>query len=380
MRRAARTFALGVVATIAVVAMARATVAGDWEVEIHGGGLLPFSPSSGRATSPPRGDRFETVVPGLSSVRVSSWYYGSGGRLIAREETYIYSYVGTRVVQPLDPILSSAAIRWPTRGGAGVRVGRRLGRRLSAELAVEYGGHVPEFSEAARAHFEESRLDFETAWSRTVSALPGSQVTSEATIRDGTGHQLVATGVININLRTNDPPKWSRRPARRRFVTYLTLGAGIVSASGEEARATLVGRYRFASPAGASEGSYQETDTVTVRSSESFGTSIIGVVGLGWKKDLSRRWGVRVDARGYLGRNPTRVVLDARPSVTTSSPASALVVDSTIGAIQFVNDSAGTASGQRSSLSGPPLEGFETFRGTGLLWQINLTFGAYLRF
>jgi hypothetical protein len=103
-------------------------------------------------------------------------------------------------------------------------------------------------------------------------------------------------------------------------------------------------------------------------------------VGLGCKQDLSTRWGIRFDARAYLSRNPTRTVMDARPSVTTGSPASAIVASSTIGAIQFVNNSSGPYEGHQSSLSGPPIASFETFRGTGILTQINITLGVFLRF
>ena len=144
--------------------------------------------------------------------------------------------------------------------------------------------------------------------------------------------------------------------------------------------ATLVGRYRFTSSLGGSGAPFEETDTVTVRSSRTFGTTVVGIVGLGWKQDLSTRSGVRFDARAYLGRNPTRIVVDARPSVTTGSPASAFVAHSSAGAIQFVNNGSVMYGGQQSSLSGPALAGFETFTGTGILWQLSLTLGAFLRF
>jgi hypothetical protein len=158
------------------------------------------------------------------------------------------------------------------------------------------------------------------------------------------------------------------------------LGAGIVSTSGEEASATLAGGYRFASPAGEPEAPFDETDTVTVRSSGTFGTSFVGVVGVGWKQDLSARWGLRFDARAYLSGNPARIVLDARPSVTKGSPASAYVTNSAVGGIQFVNDSSGAFEGQQSSLSGPAIAGLETFSGTGILMQVNVTLGVFLRF
>jgi hypothetical protein len=374
--------ALALVAAIAVVAPAAAAGGGDWELEIHGGGLWTFTSSGGQATSPPAGETFPTVVPGVSSRRVSSWYYGDGGVLLRQTRSssatsggYTYQYAAQ--VGHVDPVLSSAAVGWPFGGVAGLRLGRHLGRRLTAEINVEYGPQAPGFSETARTGIENSRAAFETAW-RNV--LPGSSVTSVATVSEGTGHRLVATGVVNVNLVTGDAPQWSRRSPRKRFVSYLTFGAGVVSSGGEEASATLVGRYRFAAPAGESAAPFDETDTVTVRSSRTFGTTFVGVVGVGWKQDLSTRWGVRLDARAYLSENPTRVVLDAGPSVKTGSPASAFVTKSSIGAVQFINNGSGPYVGQQSSLSGPAIAGYETFRGTGIRVQLNVTLGVFLRF
>jgi hypothetical protein len=377
--------ALALAAAMAVVAPPGAAVAGDWEIEIYGGGLWTITSSSGQATSPPPGETFETVAPGVSSRRVTSWYYGDGGMLLRQTRTSTcgtgsYTYPCSVVVGHLDPVLWSAVVGWPFSGGGGLRLGRRLGRRFTAELDIDYSRHSPTFSDATRTGIEASRASFGSTWTDLLSSLPGSSVTSQATLRDGRGHQLLATGVINVNLETGDAPKWSRRSPRRRFVSYLTFGAGIVSTGGEDATATLVGRYRFAAPVGESGAPFEETDTVTVRSSATFRTAFVAVAGLGFKQDLSTRWGIRFDARAYLSQDTTRTVMDARPSVTTGNPASAFVTNSSIGAIQFVNNSSGPYEGQPSSLSGPPIASFETFRSTGILPQIQVTLGLYLRF
>jgi hypothetical protein len=377
--------ALALAAAIAAVAPPGVAGAGDWEIELHGGGLWTFTPSGGTATRPPRGETFPTVLPGVTSRRVTSWYYGDGGVLLQQKlsapasvGSYTYQYSVT--VGPLDPVLSSAAVRWPFGGVAGLRLGRRLGRRLTAEVTVDFGPQAPAFSKKARTDLENSRSSFESAWSSTLSSLSGSSAASRVTVLEGGGHQLLATGVLNVNLETGDAPKWSRRSPTRRFVSYLTFGAGIVSTGGEEVSATLVGRYRFTSPAGGSGAPFEETDTVTVRSSGTFGTSPVGVLGVGWKQDLSARWGLRFDVRAYLSRNPARIVLDAHPSVTRGTPASAHVTSSGIGAIQFVNDGSGAYEGHQSSLSGPAIAGLETFEGTGILTQVNVTLGVFLRF
>ncbi len=384
-RRAGQLTAALVLAASTLVVPGMEAAAGDWEFEVHGGGLVTAPLSSGEATRVPAGQTFETVIAGVRSRRVSSWYFGDGGEQIqVGQPIWIsgtgYSYQATKMVGPLDPVLSSAAVEQPFAGLGGLRLGRRLGHRFSAELGLEYGGYGRSFSASARDGIETSRAAFERTWSRTLSSLPGSTVSSRAVLAEGSGHQLVATAVLNVNLITGDAPKWSRREPKRRFVSYVTLGAGVVSTGGEEASATLVGRYQFSSPASGRGAPFDETDTVTIRSASSFGTRFVGVVGVGWKQDLSSRTGLRFDARAYLGRNTTRIVVDARPSVATGSPSSAVVLTGTaMGAIQFVNSSTDSAR-PYSSLSGPAMTGFETFRGTGVSLQVNLSLGVFLRF
>jgi hypothetical protein len=322
------------------------------------------------------------VEPGVTSRRVSSWFFGDGGQVLQQHVYDAPSYREDRpvTVGTLDAILTRASVHRPFGAVAGLRIGRRLGRRFSAEVDIEYSRHEPELSEAAHTAVRESEDSFAQIWRRRMlSSLPEAGASSQATVHEGTGRRLVATAVLNVNLLTGDAPKWSRRPARHRFVSYLTLGVGLVSTSGEEPSATLVGRYRFVSPE--SGAPFEETDTVTVRIAGTSRTGFVGVVGLGWKKDVSDRWGLRMDARAYLSRNATRTVLDARPSVTTGNPPSAFVLDSyRFGAIQLVNNSSGPYEGDRSSLAGPAISGLETFQGSGILAQVSVTLGAFLRF
>ncbi len=79
--------ALAIAAAIAVVARAGAAGAGDWEIEVHGGLLWTLTPSGGQATTLPPAEPFPTVVPGVSSRRVTSWYFGDGGMLLRQSRT-----------------------------------------------------------------------------------------------------------------------------------------------------------------------------------------------------------------------------------------------------------------------------------------------------
>lgn len=376
--------ALKLAVAIAAALPVTNAVAGDWELEIHGGGLWTFVPSSGLSTSPPPGVAFQTIVPEVSSRRVTSWFYGDGGSLLAQRverpvSTGNFTIRSVRTVGNLDAVLSSAAARWPFGGVLGARLGRRLGSRLSAELNVEYSPRGPVLSDEAREDVESSRAAFESTWGRTLAGMAQPSVTAQADVREGGGGRLLATAVLNVNLETGDAPDWSRRSPSRRFVSYLSFGAGIDSASDGEASATLVGRYRFASPFSEPGAPFEETDTVTVRSGTP-GTAFVGVFGFGAKQDLSARWGLRIDARAYLGANRSRTRLHAGPSVTPGSPPAALVTVSRAGAIQFVNQGPAAGAGEASSLSGPPVAGLQTFEGSGVQVQLNVSLGVFLRF
>jgi len=99
------------------------------------------------------------------------------------------------------------------------------------------------------------------------------------------------------------------------------------------------------------------------------------VLGGGLQRDLSARWGLRVDARMLLGPDTTRVLIDATPSSARTGP-SGFIESFTNPAVQFSND---PSTGRRSSLSAPALQDVEVFKG-GLQTRTLVTFGICRRF
>ena len=71
-------------AVLASPAAAQTADSGKWEIEFHGGGLLPANPNGGSVSLPGSGEVFTTPTSaGLailtpSSRRESSWYFGDG--------------------------------------------------------------------------------------------------------------------------------------------------------------------------------------------------------------------------------------------------------------------------------------------------------------
>jgi hypothetical protein len=144
---------------------------------------------------------------------------------------------------------------------------------------------------------------------------------------------------------------------------------------GDRPGATLEGDYRFQLV-----GLYPVSEIDLVRLRVSMPDNVfVGVVGAGAKYVASRRWGMRVDGRVYLGSGKLETVVDATASVSTNEPTNPFPLSSaSTPAIQFSNNRPGT--GHQSNLTGPPVTDFRTFEGSGLRSQFTLTAGLFWRF
>jgi hypothetical protein len=327
-----------------------------WEVEVHGG--LAFGRSSGGTSAlPAPGAPFLTAASTPSRLE-SSWLFGDGAVLLNQVNTALG--IPSRLT-PLDPVLGSSALEPPGGGVFGVRVSRVITPRLTAEWTAEYGFRQLEISSSAQAGLEISRASFVSAWSGMATANPSFTnpvVTAVSSLNEGGMHQWLTTGVVNVALKQEG-----------RTIPFITLGGGLRLYSGDAPSAQLVGNYRFV----LGGAPIDERDSVTLR----FATphALVAVVGGGLKHNLSSRLGVRLDLRAYLSRSSIGNLVDAVPNVVTSAPAGS---GSSFGSpsIQFGNT---PANGVQSSLSGPPLSGFQTFTGA-FETEISATSGIFWRF
>jgi uncharacterized repeat protein (TIGR03803 family) len=331
---------------------------GAWEIEAFAGTTFTSQPTGGTATLPPGGVPFVTTT-GSPSRSVSSWYLGDGAALLNGVNTAL---AVSQQITPLDAALNTSLVERPS-GGGGVRVSRIFTPRLTAEFTVEFSAVRGDLSNQASTSIEASRVSFLSAWQGLASAGQFSDTTMSS-VRTGqldNGHQIVATGAINVALKTAG-----------KVIPYITVGAGVSSNSGTAASAGLVGDYRF-SLGGVTP--FHETDSVTVRYTAPDQTAV-GVLGAGVKYQMSPHVGLRFDYRTYLGPNRDTTVLDGHPVVSTLTPAGSGASATTPG-IQFSNDA---SIGIQSSLSGPKITDFRTFAGSGMQRHARLTFGLFWRF
>jgi hypothetical protein len=182
-------------------------------------------------------------------------------------------------------------------------------------------------------------------------------------VKNQTSRELAVIGSVRYHLLTGG---WS---------PYLTVGGGVLTRIGSLPSITLAGSYSMQvlvedNPA----VPMSETDTLTVRFEQATGP--LGMAGLGLRQQLSQRLGFAVDGRVYISRETLSLRLDSLPSVTTGTPAGS-INSRTTPAVQFSNNA---STGQSSSLSGTPLNGFKAFTTTGVQLRYGITAGVFVRF
>jgi hypothetical protein len=116
-----------------------------------------------------------------------------------------------------------------------------------------------------------------------------------------------------------------------------------------------------------------ERDAVAIRATASE-RQFIGVVGGGFRHEISPRLALRVDVREHIGRNTGRTVVDATPGVAPRQSGNAIFTIGTTPPLVFSTIPA------VSTLSGPRLSAFTTFEGRGVSAQLHLTAGLAWRF
>jgi hypothetical protein len=252
-------------------------------------------------------------------------------------------------------------------GSFGVRVDRAISPRFSAEFSIDRAtGHLA-IQSPDLDRIKASEASFLSTWQNFLDlvARNGNTVSSDATVVDNRGAQLITSGALLINLFSNNT-----------LAPYVALGAGYINVRDDGPSAALVENYAFGFPVApplVSVLQINETDTVTIRSLPK--NSVTWIAGGGLKYALSERWGVRVDVRDHINRDVIRTTVTARPTAASSGANGVLALSFATGqTLVFA-----TGQGLRSTLSAT-LDNFRTFTGSGVVNQVNTSAGVYWRF
>jgi hypothetical protein len=336
---------------------------GRWEIEGHGGLSRGSVPSNGDAALPPAGPPIPSLSPIFPSRSTASWFFGDGAAMLnsVNEEFGLE----TRLT-PLDSALRSLGLDYSSAAAFGVRLRRTLNDRFSAEVSFDVLPGSSDVSDDFLGAVEATRGSFEPAFAALFSTGPIDNVviTTTSARAGGSSREGALTGALNMHFGTGAG-----------FVPYVTFGGGMLSGMGDVASVTLEGDYRFGIvPESGSSVPIHETDRVILRFEHT--TTFVGLAGGGLRKQMSDRWGFRIDGRVLIGPASSRLLIDATPTVTPGSPAG-FIETTTSPNIQFSNES---ATGRQSTLSGPALDGFTAFKSTGIQTRTLVTVGIFLKF
>lgn len=333
----------------------------EWEVEVHGGVLASTNPDSGTAALPPLGPNIPAPGPLPTSFtrRVPSWYFGDGAAIL----NGILGQSPTQIV-PLDPALQSRIVDRQAGGSLGVRVDRALSNRFAVEFSLDAAQGPLALRSASKQIVTASAASFTPVWTTLLTPAAGDATafTSNATFDDNRGGQVITAGSLLINFLSESA-----------FKPYLAVGAGYIAAS-DGPSATLVGNYRFVFAPGSVLLPINETDTVKIQAVAK--NTMTWVIGGGVKYALGDRWGVRADLRDYVNHDVVRTVVTTTPtSVSGSTPTTLTFAFTQTAPLIIFSTSPLTASTLSTTLNQ-----FQTFKGTGIVNQINVTAGIYWRF
>ncbi|HUR19301.1 MAG TPA: hypothetical protein VMZ90_00745 [Vicinamibacterales bacterium] len=335
-----------------------ATSARRWQVEAVGGLSLFELPKDGTATLPPAGPPLTTSGPTNPSRQVPTWFIGDGAMLLNGVNAEFG--IAARIT-PLDSAISTLSLRGANAPAVGLRLRRIMNDRLSIEFSADLMPGSRELSPELVAAVEQTRASFVSAFNGLLTSGPFTKtgVNASATTSNGSSRDLATTLAAQWRFKAGQ------------FEPYLTLGGGLVHNVGSSPSVTLFGQYHF-----------YIADTVPISESDSLrlryeqGTALVGVVGGGFRRALSERLGVSVDARVLLGKQTLNLRLESTPAVVAAAPPG-FIESFTTPAIQFSNNS---STGRASTLSGEALDGFKAFSTSGLQTRYVVTAGIFLRF
>jgi hypothetical protein len=310
------------------------------------------------------------VVP-LQTQIVSSWFFGSGAKLIASRTT--------------EHSLDQALLDRPAGSGSGAGVGgafvRGLSGRLKIEVSVDLSDAAIELATRTKDEIEASRKSFEKVF-RAVSQIAGDDSSSNATaVVAYSDSKLEVQSSAALRIMLLETP---------RYGLYAVAGGGVVSSLSPRQTTRLTGDYQFRSLSGSTRAlsAYHEMDVVELKALGDRHRPF-AVFGGGLERRVSRRMSALLDVRLRVNPESVRVTLSASPNVmTVSDPAIAgsgivsisTAFESAPPSVLLFNNNRELSAIFPSSLSGPGINDLLVFSGHQTRMAVNLRFGLSCRF
>lgn len=349
------TLVLSLVAPAA--AAAQSGPATKWEIEGLAGFSLGRVDWGGSTDVPPAGPPIVTSSPVFPSWSVPSWMFGDGAAMLNKVAA---EFGAMNRIVPLDPLFEPRGVS----GGQfqiGVRVRRALAAPYALEVGMDFSAKPITVSGDLRSAIDATSASFAATFGEILGTgpFPSPIVTSGVATGTGSAREFVLTGALSADTRPFG-----------KFVPYGIAGGGLLQQSGELASATVTGNYSFQI---AGSVPINETDNATIGYRGK--TSFVMVFGGGVRRDLSPRWGMRIDARVLIGPSSTSVEITGSPSQTMASPAG-FIETFTYPSLVFSNNA---STGRVSTLSHRDVTDYDVFTGG---WQMRprVSVGVFWRF
>ena len=355
---------VGVTSVQAQTRIAPPRPAPKWSIEVYGG-MVGASKGTGSGLGQfPVGPSFATEDTGRPSRAVSSWYFGDGAALfneVAADFAARYGQTYPRIT-PLDGVLTSGSARRQGGSTFGLRLTRWFASRVGFEISFDRSKDPFALTDDAEQAIASTRASFQNAFSGLLGATPVTSpvVTSSAQL-PGSIDETQMAFTVGVTVAVAKPG-----PVR----VLVSVGGGGVFSNATSLVAKLQGNYRF-NMYGINP--INEADAVTIHFSDK-DLVPVAAAGLGVSIDLARRHGIRLDFRMRVSENTTRITVDTVSSVTAVAPFIFFSAQ-TDPSLQF-----STTEGVRTSLSGEPVSGLETFSPGGLDMRTVVTVGYFFRF
>ena len=265
-------------------------------------------------------------------------------------------------------MLESRIVERQSAGSFGVRVDRSLTPRFGVEFALDQAQGELTLRSSAKNVVSASQASFLPIWNTLLNAPSGGSqvVTSDTTLDDKRGRQLVTSGALLINLVSSAT-----------FTPYVAVGAGYIAARDGAPSITLVGNYDFTFATvpiiPIPPFHINETDTVKIQAVAT--NTMTWVFGGGVKYALGDRWGVRADLRDYVNRDVVRTSVTTNPRTAPSGTGTLTFAFSQNAPLLIFSSSPLSLSTLSTALPE-----FRTFSGSGFVNQVNASAGVFWRF
>jgi len=335
-----------------------------WSIEVYGGQAGSSKGTGSGLGQFPTGPTFATEDTGRLSRAVSSWYFGDGAALfneVAADFAARYGQNYPRIT-PLDAVLTSGSARRQGGSTFGLRLTRWFASRVGFEISFDRSKDPFALTDDAEQAIAATRASFHNAFTGLLGVTPVTlPVVTSTTQLPGSIDETQMSVLVGVTVAVAKPG-----PVR----VLVSFGGGGVFSNATSLVAKLQGNYRFTM---LGINPINESDAVTIHFTDK-DLVPVGSAGLGVSIDLARRHGIRVEARVRVSENTTRITVDSAPSVTAVAPF-IFFSSQTDPSLQF-----STTAGVRTSLSGEPVTGLETFSPGGLDMRTVFTVGYFFRF